>query len=88
MDHDPYKMKILRLMCRSAMIYIQERAADLVVDLDKAKTMLDENGWPTFVQGNTHALESFGAFFQFPGSTIIPMRGSTKSRTVSCPITY
>jgi hypothetical protein len=40
MDSDPYQLSMMRLLCRSSMVYIQERAAELVVDPAKAITKI------------------------------------------------
>ncbi|KIX97111.1 uncharacterized protein Z520_07225 [Fonsecaea multimorphosa CBS 102226] len=42
MDPDPQKLSMMRLLCRSSMIYIQEQAAALVVDPEKSITKHDE----------------------------------------------
>ena len=38
LDMDPHKLRMMRLLCRSAMTYIQERAANLVIDPDTSVT--------------------------------------------------
>lgn len=44
MDPDPQKLSMMRLLCRSSMIYIQEQAASLVLDPEKSITKHDEQG--------------------------------------------
>ncbi|KIW14581.1 hypothetical protein PV08_07365 [Exophiala spinifera] len=44
MDPDPQKLSMMRLLCRSSMIYIQEQAAALVVDPERSITKHDEHG--------------------------------------------
>jgi hypothetical protein len=48
MDPEPQKLSSMRLLCRSAMIYIQEQAANLVIDPKKLITTLDANGQPQY----------------------------------------
>lgn len=47
MDPDPHRLSLMRLLCRNAMIYIQEQAAELVIDPDKSITK-SLNGQPHF----------------------------------------
>jgi hypothetical protein len=47
-EPEPQKLSSMRLLCRSAMIYIQEQAADLVIDPEKLITTLDVNGQPQY----------------------------------------
>ncbi|OAG38884.1 hypothetical protein AYO21_06915 [Fonsecaea monophora] len=44
MDPDPQKLSMMRLLCRSSMIYIQEQAAGLVVDPARSITKHDDQG--------------------------------------------
>ncbi|KAL6247398.1 hypothetical protein RBB50_005744 [Rhinocladiella similis] len=44
MDPEPHKLSMMRLLCRSSMIYIQEQAAALVVDPERSITKHDEQG--------------------------------------------
>ncbi|OAP59590.1 hypothetical protein AYL99_06888 [Fonsecaea erecta] len=44
MDPDPQKLSMMRLLCRSSMIYIQEQAAGLVVDPQRSITQHDGRG--------------------------------------------
>ncbi|KAJ9640820.1 hypothetical protein H2204_003109 [Knufia peltigerae] len=44
MDPEPHKLSMMRLLCRSSMIYIQEQAAALVVDPARSITNKDKHG--------------------------------------------
>lgn len=44
MDPDPQKLSMMRLLCRSSMIYIQEQAASLVIDPARSITQHDQQG--------------------------------------------
>jgi hypothetical protein len=47
-EPEPQKLSMMRLLCRSAMIYIQEQAAALVIDPQTLVTTIDKTGHPQY----------------------------------------